>query len=194
MGNLGASMIASPGFKSLLSTAYVLTLFAAATVAAAVVALKSRRLRKMGNGEPVTLIRNGVLLRENLRKTKVNIDVLLMLLREKGYFSYEDIQFAVLEPSGNLSILPTQESQSVSKRDLAYGPDMSPDGGGPYTELVVDGEVDEDKLESTGHDRDWLLHQLHRFGAQSLAQITYMAINSQGDIIVDAHRLRKPSR
>lgn len=188
MGNLGANMVTAHDLSHLASTSYELTLFAASTVVSAFIVLKNRRLRRLGNGEPVVLVHKGILLRQNLRQTKVNLDVLMMLLREKGYFSYAEIDYAILEPSGNLSILPSQESQSVSKKDLAYGPDLSSKGGGPFTEIVVDGEVDKENLQRLGYDEKWLMEKLLQVGAQSLADLTYLAVNEEGQIIADTHR------
>jgi uncharacterized membrane protein YcaP (DUF421 family) len=134
------------------------------------------------------LIHKGVLLRGNLRQTKVNLDVLMMMLREKGYFDYADIEYGILEPTGNLSILPTQASQSVSKADLVKGPDLSPKGQGPFIEIVIDGGIDEDKLQSTGHDRAWLEQVLRAHQVRSLQDVMYLAVNEEGEVILDAHR------
>jgi uncharacterized membrane protein YcaP (DUF421 family) len=188
MGNLAANMMATTNLKDWISSCYTLVMFTAATIIAAYFALKSRTFRRIANGEPIVIIHKGVLLRDNLRKTKLNIDVLMMLLREKGFFSYSEIEYAILEPTGNLSILPIQAAQSVSKEDLVKGPDLSPEGQGPYIELVVDGEVDRDKLDSTGYDEKWLFEQIREYGGKGLEDVMYMAVNKEGEIIIDLHR------
>jgi uncharacterized membrane protein YcaP (DUF421 family) len=188
MGNIAANMMASRTVLDWAASCYTLVVFTAATIIAAFIALKSRTFRRISNGEPLVLIHKGVVLRENLGRTKVNLDVLMMLLREKGYFSYADIEYAILEPTGNLSILPSQASQSVSKADLAYGPDLSDKGQGPYVEIIIDGEVDNDKLRSTGHDMEWLLEQVKRLGGESIEDVTYLAVNAEGEVIGDIHR------
>lgn len=188
MGNIAANMISANNTKEWLSAGYSLLIFTLASVLAAFVALKNRNFRRLANGEPIVLIHKGVILRGNLKRTKVNLDVLMMLLREKGYFSYGDISFAILEPTGNLSILPTQESQSVSKRDLAYGPNLSPQGKGPYVEIVIDGEVDRDKLRSTDHDDKWLQGQIEKLGGKDITDVTYLAVNADGEVIGDVNR------
>jgi uncharacterized membrane protein YcaP (DUF421 family) len=194
MGNVAANMLSTTDMKIWISNCYSLVVFTAASIVAANLALKSRGFRGVTTGEPIVLVHKGVILRENLRKTKVNLDVLMMLLREKGYFSYNDIEFAILEPTGNLSILPTPASQSVSKVDLVKGPDLSEKGQGPYVEIVVDGEIDEDKLKSTGHTREWLLDRIRDLGADGLEDVTYLAINEQGEIISDFNRQKAPSK
>ena len=188
MGNLAANMIASGSMRDFVTGGYTLVLFTAASLLAAYVALKSRSFRRVANGEPIVLIHKGKILRHNLGKTKVNLDVLMMLLREKGYFAYDDIQYAILEPTGNLSILPSQGSQSVSKDDLAYGPDMSSEGQGPYVEIVVDGEIDRDKLVSTDHDDAWIQHQIRKHGGRSLSDVMFLAVNKDGHVLIDLSR------
>jgi uncharacterized membrane protein YcaP (DUF421 family) len=193
MGNVAANMLSTTDVKTWVGNCYSLIVFTAVSIAAANIALKSRTFRGVTTGEPIVLVHKGVILRENLRKTKVNLDVFMMLLREKGYFSYNDIEFAILEPTGNLSILPTPASQSVSKIDLVKGPDLSEQGQGPYVELVVDGEIDEDKLKSIGHTKQWLLDKIRELGAHGIEDVTYLAMNEQGEMISDLNRKKEPS-
>jgi uncharacterized membrane protein YcaP (DUF421 family) len=190
MGNIGANMISAHSAKGWTENFFALLVFTLATIVAAWISLKNRGLRRLANGEPVILIHKGILLRENLRKSKVNIDVLMMLLRQKGYFAYQQIEYAILEPAGSLSILPVQEAQSVSKKDLKEGPDLSKEEGGPYAEIVIDGAIDEDKLYKTGHDKIWLQRQILDSGASDISEVTYLAVNKQGRVIVDANRLK----
>lgn len=188
LGNIAANMLVTTDRTIWLSNCYSLILFSLASVVAAFISLKSRSFRRVSNGEPVVLIHKGAILRDNLRRTKVNTDVLMMLLREQGFYSYGELEFAILEPSGNLSILPKQESQSSTKRDLAEGPDMSPSGQGPYLELVIDGEIDEDKMRAAGKSHEWLEQEIKRLGAQRIEDVMYLGINEQGDVIADTHR------
>lgn len=185
MGNIAANMVDADTFQDWGSNAYALIVFTAVSVLATWIALKNRQFRRVANGEPVVLIHRGQLVRDNLRRAKVNIDVLMMLLREKGYFSYNDIDYAILEPTGNLSILPTVASQSASKEDLVRKPDLSGEGQGPYLEIVVDGDVDGDKLLESGHDDIWLEQQLQDLGVRDVKKVLYFAINKEGEVMFD---------
>ncbi|CAA7600231.1 Uncharacterised domain UPF0702, alpha/beta domain protein [Acididesulfobacillus acetoxydans] len=79
-------------------------------------------------------------------------------------------------------------NQSVSKIDLARGPDLSGRGEGPFTEIIVDGEVDKDKLRNTKHDNTWLGEQLKNLGASSSEDVLFLAVNPLGEVIADLHR------
>lgn len=185
MGNIAANMIDAETFHDWGSNAFALIVFTFASVLATWIALKNRQFRRVANGEPVVLIHHGQLLRDNLRRAKVNLDVLMMLLREKGYFSYNDVDYAILEPTGNLSILPTVASQSASKQDLVKKPDLSDEGQGPYMEIVIDGDVDHDKLQESGHDETWLKQQLYDMGIRDVKKVLYFAINKEGEVMFD---------
>ncbi|WP_229776251.1 DUF421 domain-containing protein [Alicyclobacillus cellulosilyticus] len=193
MGNLAANMMATHDMATWRNNLYALVLFTACAIAAAYLALKSRRFRQVASGEPIVLIHKGALVRDNLRRTKVNVDVLMMLLREKGYFSYDEIEYGILEPTGNLSILPVQAAQSVAKVDLVRKPDLSGEDGGPYIELVVDGELDRDKLAETGRSEAWVEEQIRAHGGQGLEDVLYLAVNQRGDVVIDLHRRRPPA-
>lgn len=188
MGNVAANMMAAGTTRDWLHACFSLVVFTLSCILAAFVALKSRFFRRMANSEPIVLIHKGKILRDNLAKSKVNMDILMMLLREKGFFAYDYIEFGILEPSGNLSILPAEETQSVSKADLAYGPDMSNKGEGPYVELVLDGQIDEDKLKTTDYDQEWLLSQVKKHGGRHISQVMFLGVNKQGEVVVDLNR------
>jgi uncharacterized membrane protein YcaP (DUF421 family) len=193
MGNIAANMITSNTIRDWMISGYSLVVFTTAAILAAFFSLKSRSFRRVANGEPLVLIHKGIILRNNLAKSRVNLDVLMMLLREKGYFSYGDIDYAILEPTGNLSILPIPQFQTASKGDLAVGPDLDDKGGGPFIELIVDGELDFDKLREIKVKESWVLEQITKLGGEGLQDVTYFAMNHEGKVLADLNR-RKNSR
>ncbi|WEG11882.1 DUF421 domain-containing protein [Pullulanibacillus sp. KACC 23026] len=112
MGNIGANIIASSDIKGIVNSAVQLFLFSGLTVLASYIALKSRKFRSATSGLPLVLINNGRIVFENLKKSKVNKDLLKQMLREQGHFNYEAIRWAILEPTGILSVLPMKEAES----------------------------------------------------------------------------------
>lgn len=188
MGNIAANMITAHTTQDWMTAGYSLVVFTVAAIVAAWIALKSRTFRRVANGEPLILIHKGAILRANLVKSRINVDVLLMLLREKGYFSYNDVEYAILETTGNLSILPIPESQSASKADLVSGPNLAYAGGGPYVVVVVDGKIDWKTLQGQKLDENWIHEQVIRHGGHGLADVTYLAVNQEGEVVLDLHR------
>ncbi len=193
MGNIAANMLSSTTTSAWLLNGYTLFLFTFCAIIAAWIALKSRLFRLTTNGQPTVLIHKGNIIRTNMRAAKVNIDVLLMMLREKGYFEYSAIEYAILEPTGNLSILPSQATQSATKEDLVKGPDLTDYGQGPYTPIVVDGEVDLKRLRYKGLSLDWVKLKITEFGASSIEEVNLLGINREGQVIADIHQKRRSS-
>lgn len=191
MGNVAANMISAENRHDWLRSCFALALFTAVTILCAMLSLRSRRIRQVANGSPVVVIYKGVIQRDNLRKTKVNIDVLLMLLRQQGCFSPKEVEVAILEATGILSVLPVIDAQTVNKADIAHGPKMSDDTQGPYTEIIMDGQVDYKALANAGYDKGWLLQQLARFDAKSPEEVTLLSVNLSGYVIADTHRKDK---
>ncbi|MFB5193051.1 DUF421 domain-containing protein [Alicyclobacillus fastidiosus] len=111
MGNIAANMLASTSIHSIVDGAIQLVAFSAVTIVAALIAIKSKRFRLITSGKPVVLIHQGEYILPHLKQTKVNVDLLHQMLREQGYFDYRSIKYAILEPTGSLSVLPIDEQK-----------------------------------------------------------------------------------
>ena len=80
--------------------------------------LRSIRLRRLLCGKPVILIENGKIIQNNLRKTRVTIDELTGLLRQKDILDLRSVRYAILETNGNLSVFPYAEDKPASAADM----------------------------------------------------------------------------
>ena len=107
--------------------------------------LKSIRLRRLLCGKPVILIENGRLLEGNLRRTRVNLDELTGHLREQGVLAVEEVQFAILETNGSMTVFPYPPKPQ--KQEL------------PYT-VISDGRILTENLHLLGRDEGWLRKKL----------------------------------
>ncbi|MFL0195299.1 DUF421 domain-containing protein [Clostridium sp. WILCCON 0269] len=102
------------------------------------VGLKSGNLRRIIDGQPTILIKKGKIQKQALTSTHINIDDLSMLLRKQSVFSITEVEYAILEPDGNLSVLKKPQQQQITKSDmqiststLNYMP----------SEIIVDGKI-----------------------------------------------------
>jgi len=123
-------------------------------------ALHSRKLRCLLDGKPQVVIEGGKILKNEMRKARYNLDDLMAQLREKGYPSPDDVDVAVIETSGKLSVIPKPCKRPLSPGDLG----LSPDPEGLPAVLVMDGEIIKDQLEKLGLDRAWLEQRLKETG------------------------------
>ena len=114
--------------------------------------LKSVGLRRLLCGKPVILIDNGKLLADNLRRTRVNLDELSGHLREKGILEIQQVQFAILETNGAITVFPYPQFQPASAKDAGVEAEKQEL---PYT-VISDGKLLEQNLVLAGKDRAWL--------------------------------------
>ena len=105
-----------------------LVLFGGLTFLMSFLTLKSRWAKKLLEGDPVIVIRDGKILENNLRKSRFNVDQILQLLREKDVFDVSQVQFAILENDGSLSVMRKPEHQQLTPKSLSQPPKKSSPG------------------------------------------------------------------
>lgn len=158
-----------------------LTVFALLAYMMQVISLKSRPARKVIEGEPVVVIQNGKILEEKMRVMHYNLDELTMQLRTKGYFNVTDVEYAIMEPNGELSILAKSQKRPVTPADLEVPTKYE----GVEIELVMDGEIIYQNLDQENLNVDWLKDQLRQHGVTDLSDVVYAGLDTQGQLFLD---------
>jgi uncharacterized membrane protein YcaP (DUF421 family) len=120
--------------------------------------MKNKKVRDFIDGKGTVLIKDGRLLKSQLRKERLTLDELLEQLRSKDAYRVADVEFAVMESSGELNVLMKKQFQPVTPDMLGWK--MSEEKP-PHT-IVMDGTVLDLELELSGKNRDWLQHELHK--------------------------------
>ena len=128
---------------------------------------KMPRTRKYINGTPTILLNDGTLYRKNLKKAKLDLSEFMLLCREQGYFDLDEIQTAVFEHNGKLSILPKAANRPVTPKDLQITAAAASIG----VELIMDGRVMGENLSRVGRDANWLEKQLREQGYREAKEI-----------------------
>lgn len=128
---------------------------------------KFPRTRKYINGSPAILMNNGKLYRKNMKKAKLDLSEFLMMCREEGYFDLNDIQTAVFENNGKLTVLPKSLNRPATPEDLK----LNPKEDNINTEIIMDGRILEDNLKRMGLDLTWLNKQLKAQGYRNAKEI-----------------------
>ncbi|WP_042161253.1 YetF domain-containing protein [Paenibacillus gorillae] len=151
----------------------------------AIMGLRSVRTREFLDGQPTILIKQGMILEKALAKQHLNIDDLSMLLRNKDVFSPEEVEFAILEPDGKLSVLKKEELLPATKKDM--NANVTPVQRIP-TELVVDGQIVEKNLIKVDVSAAWLNQQLKKAGIHSLDEVFYAELQLDGSLYIDKYQ------
>jgi uncharacterized membrane protein YcaP (DUF421 family) len=158
-----------------------LTVFAALAFLLGHISMINRPARKVIGGEPTVVVQNGQILDQNMKKMRYNLDELLMQLREKDIFRVDDVEFALLEPNGNLSVLPKSQRRPVTPNDLGIPTEYE----GLNIELVMDGEIIRQNLRQLRLTEEWLRQELQKRGVTDMNQVVYAAIASNGKLYTD---------
>ncbi|MCL2383082.1 MAG: DUF421 domain-containing protein [Oscillospiraceae bacterium] len=122
--------------------------------------LKSILCRKIICGKPSILIYRGKIDLKNLRKEKFTINELQERLRERNVVNLGDVEYAILETSGQITVIQKPNKRATIPEDFDIMPEYS---GIPY-DLVVDGEIMLDNLKAIGRDERWLSKEVAKFG------------------------------
>ncbi|NLW48625.1 MAG: DUF421 domain-containing protein [Firmicutes bacterium] len=147
-------------------------------VSLSLLSLKNEAARKIICGSPSILIDKGRINQNELTRLRYNISDLLEQLRLKDIPNIADVEYAILETSGKLSIIPKSQKRPVNPRDLQLNP---PYEGLPST-LIVDGVLKVKNLSRLNLSQDWLLEELKKFGLQTWEQVFLASIDSSGSL------------
>ena len=141
--------------------------------------LQSLRFRALVCGTPTVLVRQGVIQQQAMRKNRYTLDELLEELREQGYSSLSDVKYAVLENSGELSILPWTRRAPVTPEQLGLAAEE--DTTLP-TILINDGRVLRKNLVFCGKDENWLKKTLQKEGVSSPSAVFLLTVDEKDTV------------
>lgn len=167
-----------PMMQALLSIATLVLL----QFGVALLQLKSHRFRHIIDGEPTVLIEHGQIQDNEMRKIRYTINDLLMQLREKGYPNVADVEFAILETSGTLSVIPKAEKRPITPSDI--GKSVAPES--IDMPLISDGQVVRKTLDILQRDEQWLRDELKRRGYERIEDVFYASIDASGTLFIDS--------
>lgn len=130
---------------------------------------KTNFFKRFLRGAPMILIKKGQVNFKELKKSKIDFYDLLGLARGKGYFDLSEIEYAIFETNGDLSILATDDKRQVKKEDFSGIADQMPS---LTSYLVVDGEISQFALSQIGKNKAWLINEINK-QKKPLKQILY---------------------
>ena len=125
-----------------------------------IITMKSITLRRFFMGTPTILIQKGKILEKNLKKVKFDVNDLLEECRSKNYFDLKQIEYAVMESKGTLSILPKDEYKQVTKKDMKLQIKKQE----LVANVIIDKKIMINNLKNMNKDEEWLKHQLKEKG------------------------------
>ncbi len=143
--------------------------------------VKNLKLRKLFKGEPIIIIQNGKILEDNMFKARYTMDALEMQLRENNVFDFNEVEFAVLEADGRLSVLKKTPYNTVTAKDL----NLDTNYKGLATELIKDGRLLEQNLKQNNLDINWLYKELYQQNIEDISKVMLASLNTDGSLYID---------
>lgn len=158
-----ATNLDKPWWKPLIS----MIIYGFITVSLSIVTEKLPNFRKYINGTPTIIMNSGKIYRKNLKKAKLELSEFLMMCRQEGYFNLADIQTAIFECNGKLTVLPISLKRPVNPEDIS----LTPESASIQTEVIMDGKILDENLKRMGLDQIWLQRQIKDQGYKNPQEI-----------------------
>lgn len=179
IGSIAASLSVDLDLETLSGTTSLLV-WGVLPILIAIGTLKSKKARSLVNGTARILIQNGEIDRKALKKERMNLDELMMALRLKNIFQVADVELAVMEINGELSVLPKSDKRPLQPSDMQIKP---PPSAMPIN-VIQDGVVQDQDLKRAGLSLDWLKKQLADAKVESAEDVILaQAVNQQMQIV-----------
>jgi uncharacterized membrane protein YcaP (DUF421 family) len=183
IGNIGGSLVINQNL-SIREGVIALAGWTAITVIMGFIDIKSKASRKLIEGQPIIVVKNGQVMEDALRKARLDINALNAMLRQKNAFSVADVEYAIFETSGKLSVMKKENKQTLTKQDMNIQkgtPDVFP----IPTEVISDGKVNKNNLSKLNLAEEWLEDQVKLAGVTSISDVFYAEVQKDGSLYID---------
>lgn len=186
IANLASVPMAEMGIPILNGIVPILTLLLA-HVGLTLLSLKNRTAQRLICGIPTIIIAKGYINEDAMRRAGYSFSDLMEQLRVAGTFSLSDVEYAILETSGQISVIPKGAVKPVVAKDLNLPVQSDPL---PWS-IIVDGSVQYDELRKSGHDMEWLKGQLAGLGHFKPENVLYASVDETGQFFAQGRERRK---
>ena len=144
--------------------------------------MRSVKLRKLTYGRPEIIIRNGRIIREAMHKNRFTLDELMQELRAQGLTDTAQVEYAVLETNGQLSIILKSGDQPATASQMGVDADDV-----SYAHIIInEGRILDNNLELLGRDRRWLSNELKRQNFRSADEVYILTLSESGRVFCQA--------
>ena len=158
----------------------VMGIYSLISIIISFITTKSIIIRRLIGGSPTILIENGKIIEDGLRKAKFDINDLLEEARISGYFDISEIEYAILEANGKVSILPKSKYKPITCNDI----NLNVPYKGIYANVIIDGKIMKNNLKSINKKEDWLIKRLHSMNYNNIEDLLLVTCDINENISV----------
>nr|WP_229740692.1 DUF421 domain-containing protein [Ornithinibacillus halotolerans] len=164
----------------IMEMAYVLFLWGALLYVIEIITQKFKGTRALLEGQPEIVIRRGKLIRDVMKKNKLDVNQLQHLLREKDIFTLREVEYAILETNGTISVMKKSDFQNPTRKDMKLAPQPT----NLSVTLINDGEIIYDNLEEKNLTEEWLMEELKEQGFDRVEDVFYAEYLKDEEMLV----------
>ncbi|MBE7055601.1 MAG: DUF421 domain-containing protein [Ruminococcaceae bacterium] len=145
-----------------------------------ILVIKSEKARRIITGSPVQIIKDGKLMMKRLTSLRICIDDVMEQLRLAGYSSISQIDSAIIETNGQLSVVPKEEERPLTCKDMNLSP---PQTHVPHT-IISDGVLRRNNLDGAGVTEKWLKKKLARYNITDYSQVDFLSVTDEKELVL----------
>ena len=157
-----------------------MALWCALVVLLEYISMKSAAARVLLDDEPTIVIKNGLISEQALKRQRLNLDDLSMQLRLNQVFSITEVEYAILEPNGALTVMKKQGKDPVTKEDM----NIKPEPAGMPSEIIADGKIVGKNLTELGYSRGELDKELRKQGVTDIKSVLYAELSQDRSLYI----------
>lgn len=179
IGSIAASLSVDDSIKYIDG---VLAIIVYGSIAALISILTTKSIiaRRFFTGIPCIIMNDGKIIYSNLKKSRLDINDLLQIARENGYYDLSQIHYCILEPSGKVSFLPKAKYMPTTPNDMK----LKVSENGLSSNLVIDGHLMENNIKNIGKDKDWVVTRLSKMGYKKISDLLLVICDNKEQFTV----------
>ncbi|MFC4401999.1 DUF421 domain-containing protein [Gracilibacillus xinjiangensis] len=181
IGSITANLVVNQNL-SIINGVIALAGWAVFTLIMDLMDIKSKALRKVVTGDPIIVIKEGKIIDKAFRSSRLDLDSLTAMLRQKNIFSIADVDYAIFETNGKLSVMPKDSAKPVTKVDMNI-----PAKQKAYpipTEVISDGMILTKNLQKLNLDQTWVTEQLKEQNITTVSDVFFAQVQTDGTLVV----------
>ncbi len=180
IGSIAAELSVTDDFQHFLVVLIALITYSLCAIIISIGTSKSIFLRRLLTGKAMIIIENGKIYRKNLIKCKLDINDVLTLARNEGYFNISDVSYAIMENNGKVSFMPKSTVRPVNPNDM----NIVPKPERLLCNVIIDGKLMPENLTLSGNDEKWLQTQINAQGYNDYSEIMLATVDCENNLSI----------
>jgi uncharacterized membrane protein YcaP (DUF421 family) len=161
-------------------TVIAMLVYASGSLGISVITRKSIKARRFLTGTPIVMIERGKIIKENMKRAHYDMNDLLCQCRISGYFNISDIEFAIMETTGDISFIPKGLKKQLTPEDMSLNPKQEE----VLANVIIDGRIMWDNLKNIGRNQEWLDKKLAEQKIKSVKEVLLATCDEDGNLSV----------